>query len=304
MSSIDSLQRDTLENCLIYTMLREAGIIDENQIELYAPRVRDRDDIKVYRCKHSGVIFLDRTDHINLDHYIEKTLSDWSFTVGEKRLPFLELQNAERQAAQFGHLIEGKSWLDFGCGAGGLLQILGSRAASAQGVEPTLWYADPARAAGLRVVSSLGELGEQQFDLITLFHVFEHLPDPIEVAKLLRRRLKPGGTLLIEVPHARDFLLGTLDCAEFRAFSLWSEHLLLHTRDSLKKILEAAGFTVGGVQGIQRFPLSNHLYWLRHGQHGGHAKWGFIDSPDLIKAYEASLNYNDATDTIVAFAHA
>ena len=210
--------------------------------------------------------------------------------------------NAERQMKRFGHLVEGKSWLDFGCGGADLLGLLGDKAKEAWGVEPTRWYADPARAKGLNIASSLEEFGDKRFDIITLFHVFEHLQEPLDVAVNLRERLNPGGILLLEVPHARDFLLDQLDSDEFRSFTLWSEHLVLHTRDSLTAMLKAAGFLDVDVTGVQRFPLSNHLYWLRHGKPGGHKIWASVDDPALTKAYEEALARNNATDTLVAIA--
>ncbi|HRQ80256.1 MAG TPA: hypothetical protein PKZ97_03985 [Azospirillaceae bacterium] len=54
--------------------------------------------------------------------------------------------------------------------------------------------------------------------------------------------------------------------------------------------------------GQQRYPLSNHLRWLRHGAPGGHEAWGFLDSPALERAYEARLAALDQTDTLTAFA--
>jgi len=52
---------------------------------------------------------------------------------------------------------------------------------------------------------------------------------------------------------------------------------------------------------IQRYPLSNHLYWLSNNKPGGHQKWGnFIDSPELTKAYESQLSSMGVTDTVIA----
>jgi 2-polyprenyl-3-methyl-5-hydroxy-6-metoxy-1,4-benzoquinol methylase len=290
------------EKSSVYRILRDNGIVVDAQIEPYAPRVRDRDDVQAFRCAHSGVIFLDRTDHIDIDYYAGKVFADGAFKVGERRIPYIELDNAERQVRRFGHLIEGKDWLDFGCGQALLLRKLGPQAAQALGVEPGRWYADAARAEGLNIVSSLDEIGGRLFDVITLFHVFEHLAEPVELARCLRSFLKPGGVLLVEVPHARDFLLETLNSAEFRSFTLWSEHLVLHTRQSLRALLNAAGFEHVDVEGLQRYPLSNHLYWLRHGQPGGHEKWADLNNADLMSAYEATLDLIDQTDTIVGLA--
>lgn len=55
------------------------------------------------------------------------------------------------------------------------------------------------------------------------------------------------------------------------------------------------------IKHIQRYPLSNHLYWLSKGKPAGHVKWGnFLDSEELSKAYENQLASLQATDTIIA----
>lgn len=70
---------------------------------------------------------------------------------------------------------------------------------------------------------------EGNLDVITLFHVLEHLPDALETLNQLRERLKLGGCLIVEVPHAKVFLLQSVDIQEFRDFTFWSEHLIQGT---------------------------------------------------------------------------
>jgi SAM-dependent methyltransferase len=289
-------------NHKIFKLLNSLSIISEDDIELFAPCVRDNEDIPVLRCKTSGVIFLGNIDQAELSYYRDKEVQTGLFTYEDKEMPFVELDNAHHKAKVFGHLIKNRRWLDFGCGTGVILEKLGPQTTDAWGVEPNKLHRSKAAAKNINMVSSLKELPDKKFDIISLFHVFEHLPDPIELAKELKQHLRPGGTLLVEVPHARDFLLEHMDCAEFRKFTVWSEHLILHTKESLTKFLNCAGFDDVDVFGHQRFPLSNHLYWLRYGQPGGHDKWAFLDSPELTEQYSATLNRIDQTDTIVAIA--
>ena len=56
----------------IKNLLIDLGICDELSIEAYHPHVRDRDDVYVMRCAKSDVIFLSRSDHMDLSHYEEK----------------------------------------------------------------------------------------------------------------------------------------------------------------------------------------------------------------------------------------
>ncbi len=114
--------------------------------------------------------------------------------------------------------------------------------------------------------------------------------------------MEKGGTIIIEVPHARDFLLDALRIRSFIDFTLWSEHLVLHTRESLTAVVRAAGFTNECVTGFQRYGLSNHLYWLRHGKPGGHEQFARFSRPDLDVSYATMLKDIDQTDSLICIA--
>jgi 2-polyprenyl-3-methyl-5-hydroxy-6-metoxy-1,4-benzoquinol methylase len=106
------------------------------------------------------------------------------------------------------YLRPGSRTLDVGAGGGEFVALLARRGHDAHGLEPDEGYAGFARAAyGVDVrTGALDDLpDEAPWDLITLFHVLEHLPDPVRPLERLRRRLAPGGTLVVEVPNV-EFL--------------------------------------------------------------------------------------------------
>ena len=70
----------------------------------------------------------------------------------------------------------------------------------------------------------------------------------------------------------------------------------------MTRYLAAAGFTDIQVQGVQRYPLSNHLYWLRHGKPGGQKHWASLRDAQAEEAYARLLDRNDLSDTLVATA--
>ena len=83
------------------------------------------------------------------------------------------------------------------------------------------------------VYPSLAELeaaGEAAFDLISLAHVLEHIPDPVQYLAGLRKWLTPNGWLLIEVPN----LYGH-DCFEVA-------HPVSYSPHTLRQVLIQAGF--------------------------------------------------------------
>ena len=105
------------------------------------------------------------------------------------------------------------------------------------------------------------------------------------------------------MPHARDFLISNLRLQEFIDFTLWSQHLVLHTRDSLRLLLADAGFNNIVIQGVQRYGVSNHLHWLSTKKPGGHRSLiSALETPELQLAYQNALSKIDATDTLTVIA--
>jgi SAM-dependent methyltransferase len=100
-------------------------------------------------------------------------------------------------------LDSGTRVLDVGCGTGEFLRLARSRyGASCHGVDIDPVLADEARRPGVTV--TVGELSslpaEERFDLITMFHVLEHLTDPERTLAAALERLRPGGHLCVEMP--------------------------------------------------------------------------------------------------------
>src|SRR5579864_1796109 len=117
-------------------ILTELGLASDQTIEPFYSRVRDRDDIGVLRDAGSGVIFLDRTDHMDLAHYEE--VQGGAYWGAQDRANAL-LKYAEddaRRAKQFAPDVTGKDVVDVGCGTGGFMDHIRSIARSTSGAEP------------------------------------------------------------------------------------------------------------------------------------------------------------------------
>lgn len=281
--------------------LIELNIIDEQSIVPYFPRVRDREDVAVLQCTKSGVLFLNSTQHIAQSYYQDKPGTTYWNNKGREEALKETRTDDERRFHQFKQLIENKKYADVGCGLGGVLELMTSVSGKCYGVELQKEIRDLLNNNGFNVVSGLQDL-ETDFNIITMFHVFEHIVSPLSFLNTLKTKLKSGGKLIIEVPHANDTLLKSLNLDSFKSFTLWSEHLILHTKTSLKSYLEHAGFVNIDVKGFQRFPLSNHLYWLKEGKPGGQHVFSKFNNDELNLAYENLLANIDETDTIIAIA--
>ena len=108
-------------------------------------------------------------------------------------------------------------------------------------------------------------LSDEYFDLITVYHTFEHVVDPLLFLKIVRRYLKPNGHLFIEVPNTDDALMSIYQLKKFADFWFIEPHLFYYNPETLKKVLARGGFE-GRISTTQAFSLYNHLNWLYTGQ--------------------------------------
>lgn len=277
------------------------GIIDEKSISNYFPFVRDRKDVSVLKCNKSGVIFLSRTDHMEETYYEEKSGTTYWNDNGRSEALVETGEDDERRFEQFKNIVTGKKYCDIGCGLGGVLERMKAVASQASGVELQSEIRNYLNSIGLNVAASIDEMQDNQ-EVVSMFHVFEHIIEPGSFLKKLNKKMKMGAKLIIEVPHANDALIKTYNLESFKAFTFWSEHLVLHTRKSLATYLQKNGFGNVKVSGFQRYPLSNHLYWLKDGKPGGQKVLAHLNDKQLNEQYAHLLDKIDETDTIIAVA--
>lgn len=274
--------------------------MQQEHIYVFARRTRDR-KVTVYRDKMSGVIFID--DFFVGENEYEKGVYRERFF--SRVTGFEDVADNARRFESYKQFLCGRTVCDFGCGAGDFLKKASSVATEVVGVEIQKNFRENIRSLGFKCSETLKACGEDPFDVITLFHVLEHLPDQRGQLSDVYKSLAPNGrgVVIIEVPHAKDFLMEHLCVEEFIDFTLWSQHLVLHTRESLTRLLSDAGFKNIVVEGVQRYPLANHLHWLTAGKPGGHkVPISAFESGELRDAYARALARIDATDTIVAVA--
>src|SRR5690606_2828473 len=104
-------------------------------------------------------------------------------------------------------LIAGKRWLDFGCGPGYQLRQDSRISAQHLGIELNNANRTALLKDGYQVAADIDVATTFSPDVISLFHVMEHLTDPLSTLKQLSASASDGASLIVEVPHARDWLL-------------------------------------------------------------------------------------------------
>lgn len=102
------------------------------------------------------------------------------------------------------------------------------------------------------------------YDVVCSFQVLEHVADPINFLKELRKSVARDGLIFIEVPNLRDPLLSTWGVEEYNKFFFHSAHLHYFTEFSLKRVAIEAGFKEEHIKisFTQDYNLLNHLHWI------------------------------------------
>ena len=103
---------------------------------------------------------------------------------------------------------EEKTLLDVGCGTGDFLKIAQLNNWNVSGIEPNEKARQIANAKTNNAVFKIEQLlqfEKQSFDVITLWHVLEHLPNLEDQLLILKSLLKENGTLIIAVPNYKSF---------------------------------------------------------------------------------------------------
>lgn len=271
-------------------------------------KVTDLPSMKIFKCSSCNLIFLENFDHIHDNFYSNGEMNiDNRYSIDSNCLDikFWRDSTFEDDSRRFNFLkrqsnIKNKSILDFGSGAGGFLKLCSKEAQNVSGVEPNKTISSVYNQDKIRQYFSINEVENfEKFDIVTAFHVIEHLKDPISYLKKIKRVLSKNGKIYLEFPNSDDALISYYKNKDFCNFTFWSCHLMLFNEDNIELIANKAELNVKNRWQVQRYPISNHLYWLSNGKPGGHNIFNEFKSKDLEEAYYKVLSKNKICDTVI-----
>jgi SAM-dependent methyltransferase len=135
--------------------------------------------------------------------------------------------------------------LDVGCGDGGFLRKLDAHSFEAYGLEPVEEAVERAQQAGLNVFRGnilQDTLAPESYDVVTLWHVFEHIKDPQEALHRINAMLKPGGVLAMSMPNVNSIAFRLGGKYWFHLDS--PRHVWLYNETNINKLLSSTNFQV------------------------------------------------------------
>lgn len=139
----------------------------------------------------------------------------------------------------------GKRVLDAGCGTGDLLSDLAARGFQVCGAELAPDAAAASRAKGHTVVEGPFEAypEDQRFDAILFMHVLSHAAEPQSLLEHARKRLNPGGVVIIRSGNDFNPLQAVLSEESGHGdFWVTADHQHYFTFESCEALMRAAGF--------------------------------------------------------------
>ncbi len=148
-------------------------------------------------------------------------------------------------------------FLDIGCGPGGLVEAAQLHGWTARGLELSRWAVSQGRGRGLDIIEGTlesAQVSDNAFDIVSLFDVLEHLPDPREYVAEIYRILAPGGVAVVETPNVNGLFARLLyrqrsDLIKPRA------HICLYSPETSERLFKTQPFAS---LEIKTFP------WCRH----------------------------------------
>jgi len=184
---------------------------------------RHKQPLRTVLCRSCGLGWTDpQPDSKTLQQFYEKDYrKEYKGTFKpKKKHTYRAGRVAKRRWGQLERFLNKDSeLLDLGSGGGEFVYLMRSLGIDAIGIEPNEGYAGYAK-NDLGLPIQEGFISDQlnidrQFDVITMFHVMEHLQDPVAMVGLLAKHLKEGGQLIIEVPNLETICHYPGNCYHF-----------------------------------------------------------------------------------------
>lgn len=222
-----------------------------------------QEEFTLVRCSVCDLVFTNPIpkpdklpEYYNSPDYLSHKVSKWSLTGFVYNV--LRNINLARKFKMLSRFSKTGKILDIGQGTGEFLNYMKQKGWEVKGVEPNISARKFAiDHYNLSVVdeSEIPDLPNHYFDLVTMWHVLEHVMNPGERLAQIKRILKGTGYLVVAVPN-----LNSPDSLKYK--EKWAaldvpRHLYHFTRETMTFLLNENGFDV-----ISEYPLTLDAYYV------------------------------------------
>ena len=204
---------------------------------------REQQYLRTVICKECGLVWTDPRP-VDVRHFYEK-----AYRIHYKRTSIPKLKHiyragkaAKNQFSTIKNFLHDNAMIvDVGSGGGEFVYLLTKLGYDARGIEPNHGYATYSiKEYGLKVdvgfVQDI-EVENNTCNTITMFHVLEHTEEPFQILSYLRKWLKPGGHVVIEIPNVEAV-------CQAPGHRFHVAHLYYFNRKTLELLGRKAGYTV------------------------------------------------------------
>ena len=199
---------------------------------------------RIVRCRSCSLVYMNPRPH-------HQAVQDNYAAVEDVRYLEEEQGRVETFTASLDHLrrfVPSGTLLDVGCHIGTFLTVAESHGFTVAGVEPSRWASEIARSrvSGLihRGAIEDAPMPEGGYDVVTLWDVIEHLPDPALDIRAIRSALTPGGIFAVSTMDVDSLFARLLG----RRWPWYMQmHLVYFSRATLCEMLRREGFEIADV---------------------------------------------------------
>jgi 2-polyprenyl-3-methyl-5-hydroxy-6-metoxy-1,4-benzoquinol methylase len=246
-------------------MSKVCPICDNKNPSFIRNKLKGNVQTDAFECADCDLHFLDTWDNVEAvkklyegDNYV------FTHNVAKEsplKLKFDEYENRLEQMKPF--LNKDMSLFEIGCGDGKYLKMVKPFVAEAEGLELSPPQVKLLREEGFTCYDVMIDEMEppKQYDIVCMYALLEHVPNVQEFLSHLKKYVKPGGHIFIEVPNRKNVLVNGFDIEEFKTHYYRPVHLYYFTPKSLGKLLEQSGFNFE-IRTFQQASITNLFHWL------------------------------------------
>jgi 2-polyprenyl-3-methyl-5-hydroxy-6-metoxy-1,4-benzoquinol methylase len=298
--------------CEVYMREVMCTLCGSNKCEIIDTLIRNdiNNEYSMYKCLECETHFIyPMPEQEKLEQYYDGTFrkevhSESYYSKGKLDTVFNSfLPEAKKRVVRVADELEANDdILEIGCSVGYFLFAIADKVKNVYGTEwdssAVAYINDSIECKNLKVAKNPEDFN-RKFDKIFMFHVLEHIEQPIQFLSNLKSLLNENGKIYIEVPNADDILVKTFHCHEFMNRYYKKAHLYNFNEKGLSYVFQQAGYHYD-IDYVQRYDISNHFYWLVNGKPGGNGAYKNIFPESLNNEYVKALISAKQADTLFA----